>query len=106
WSTVLHLIINVFSTMVLAASNYTMQILHSPTREEIDSAHSRGQWLNIGLLSIRNLPYISGPCGSLSFVGYLLSQSHIDPTLFSQTQLSFLFCRVVFMHRDFQKSFQ
>ena len=50
----IHLMINVLSTALLGASNYTMQCLGSPTRSEIDSAHMRGSSLDIGLPSIRN----------------------------------------------------
>ena len=51
----LHLAINVLSTTLLGASNYSMQCLSSPTRAEIDKAHSQGIWLDIGVPSIRNL---------------------------------------------------
>lgn len=51
----LHFAINVLSTLLLGASNYTMQCLTSPTREEIDRAHSRHVWLDIGIPSVRNL---------------------------------------------------
>lgn len=36
-----------------------MQFLCSPTRAEVDEAHSKGHWLHIGVLSIRNLSVIS-----------------------------------------------
>lgn len=55
----LHLVINVLSTLLLSASNYTMQCLVSPTREEVDRAHSQNRWLDIGVPSIRNLTRIS-----------------------------------------------
>ncbi|OAL51545.1 hypothetical protein IQ07DRAFT_384245 [Pyrenochaeta sp. DS3sAY3a] len=55
WSTAAHLLINVFSTMLLGASNYTMQVMSSPTRDDIDNAHTKRKWLDIGVLSIRNL---------------------------------------------------
>lgn len=51
----LHLAINVLSTVLLGASNYCMQCLSSPTREEIDRAHARRIWLDIGVPSLRNL---------------------------------------------------
>jgi hypothetical protein len=51
----LHIAINVMGTLLLGASNYTMQCISSPTRREIDRAHSRGRYLDIGLPSIRNL---------------------------------------------------
>ena len=54
-----HLAINVLSTMLLSASNYTMQCLSSPTRKEVDKAHSQGMWLDIGVPSLRNLKKIS-----------------------------------------------
>jgi hypothetical protein len=55
WNTALHVLINALSTMLLSTSNYTMQVLSSPTREDVDHAHARGHWLDIGLLSTRNL---------------------------------------------------
>jgi hypothetical protein len=60
-NTGLHLAINILSTVILAGSNYTMQCLSAPTRSEIDAAHSRkpGVHLDVGILSIRNLSYIS-----------------------------------------------
>ena len=59
WNTIYHVFINILSTILLSASNYTMQVLNSPTRPEIDSAHMRGKWLDIGLVSIHNLKVIS-----------------------------------------------
>lgn len=59
WNTVLHLFINMLSSILLASSNYTMQVLSSPTRIEIDRAHHQGDWLEVGILSTRNLPKIS-----------------------------------------------
>lgn len=54
-----HLGINVLSTLLLGASNYTMQCLSSPTREDITRAHSQNIWLSIGTPSLRNLLRIS-----------------------------------------------
>jgi hypothetical protein len=51
----LHIAINAMGTLLLGASNYTMQCLSSPTRSEVDFAHSNGQYLDIGLPSIKNL---------------------------------------------------
>ena len=51
----LHLATNVLSTLLLGASNYCMQCLASPTREEIDKAHDQQVWLDIGIPSVRNL---------------------------------------------------
>ena len=58
-NTVLHLLINTLSTLLLSASNYTMQCLSSPTRAEVDQAHKKGVWLDIGIPSLRNLTGIS-----------------------------------------------
>ena len=51
----LHLGINVLSTVLLSGSNYTQQCLAAPTRSEIDAAHSRRRWMDIGVPSVRNL---------------------------------------------------
>ncbi|MCJ1462005.1 hypothetical protein MMC07_000605 [Pseudocyphellaria aurata] len=57
---VAHVMINIFSTVILASSNYCMQCLSAPTRAEIDKAHAQGVWLDIGTQSVRNLRRISG----------------------------------------------
>jgi hypothetical protein len=57
-NTGIHLLINVFSTVLLGGSNYCMQCLSAPTRKEIDRAHAAGTWLDIGIPSFRNLRYI------------------------------------------------
>lgn len=54
-STWLHLLINILSTALLAASNYCMQVALAPTRDEVDAAHRRGKSLAIGMPSLRNL---------------------------------------------------
>lgn len=54
-----HIFINILSTTLLGASNYTMQCLGSPTRTDVDRAHERGGWLHIGIQSMRNLLSIS-----------------------------------------------
>lgn len=55
----LHLLINVLGTLLLGASNYGMQCLSAPTREELDAAHLQGKWMDIGVPSIRNLASIA-----------------------------------------------
>ncbi|RMY99326.1 hypothetical protein D0862_07171 [Hortaea werneckii] len=55
WATWLHVLINGLSSILLSASNYTMQCLCSPTRKEVDQAHARGDWLDIGVPSVRNI---------------------------------------------------
>ena len=58
-NTHVHLAINVLSTLLLSTSNYAMQCVTGPTRHEIDVAHANKQWLDIGVLSVRNLRSIS-----------------------------------------------
>lgn len=53
-NTMFHLLVNIFSTAILASSNFFMQVLNSPTRKELDKAHSNGSWLDIGVSSARN----------------------------------------------------
>ncbi|GAB7354941.1 hypothetical protein MBLNU459_g5560t1 [Dothideomycetes sp. NU459] len=54
WSRWLHMAINILSTLLLGASNYCMQRLSAPTRSDLDRAHARGVWLDIGVPSLRN----------------------------------------------------
>jgi hypothetical protein len=55
WNTAFHVAINALSTVLLAGSNYTMQVLSSPTRDDIDKAHGKNRWLEVGVLSPRNI---------------------------------------------------
>ena len=57
--TAIHLIINLLSTCLLSGSNYCMQCLTAPTRNEVDKAHRERIWLDIGVPSTRNLWHIS-----------------------------------------------
>jgi hypothetical protein len=74
WNTIFHVVINALSTVLLAGSNYTMQVLSSPTRTDIDKAHARDQWLEIGILSPRNMRSLPRKRGLLCL---LLSLSSI-----------------------------
>ncbi|CZT07158.1 uncharacterized protein RCO7_09704 [Rhynchosporium graminicola] len=58
-STTLHVLINLLSTVLLGVSNYTMQCLNSPTRDDVDRAHAEKMWLDIGIASWRNRKYMS-----------------------------------------------
>jgi hypothetical protein len=64
-STSLHILINVLSTTLLTSSNYAMQVLCAPTRSEINIAHSKGRWLEIGIMSFRNIRHIDKKRGIL-----------------------------------------
>ncbi|KAI5860053.1 hypothetical protein GGS23DRAFT_607060 [Durotheca rogersii] len=58
-NTALHLLINIVSTLMVTSSNFFMQVLNSPTREEIDRAHLRQSWLGIGVPSVTNAFLVS-----------------------------------------------
>ena len=51
----IHIAINLLSSILLAGSNYTMQRLSAPTREDVDKAHAKQRWLEIGVVSTTNL---------------------------------------------------
>ena len=57
-NSVLHVALNVISSLFLGAGNYCMQVLVAPSRLEIHRAHSRGVSLEIGVASVKNLLYI------------------------------------------------
>ena len=47
--------VNILSTVLLGASNYCMQCLSSPTREEVDKAHSKRLFMDFGVPSAHNV---------------------------------------------------
>lgn len=53
-NTLLHLVINILSTLVLASTNFFMQVLNAPSRGELENAHKKGSRLDIGVPSPRN----------------------------------------------------
>jgi hypothetical protein len=59
FNTWVHLAINVLSTVLLSGSNYCMQCLSAPSREDVNAAHAKGKWLDIGIPSVHNLRSIS-----------------------------------------------
>lgn len=75
----LHLIVNILSTILVTGSSYCMQILSAPTRSEINRAHLRGSWLDIGVFSFRNLTHIRK---WRTVVWYLLAMSSTSLHLF------------------------
>ncbi|KAF6829472.1 hypothetical protein CMUS01_08147 [Colletotrichum musicola] len=58
-NTLLHLLINILSTIVLVSSNFFMQVLNAPSPQEVDAAHTSGTWLDIGIPSWRNAFHLS-----------------------------------------------
>ncbi|KAF2114324.1 hypothetical protein BDV96DRAFT_660673 [Lophiotrema nucula] len=94
---VLHFVIGVLGTVLLSSSNYCMQCLSAPTREEVDRLHSKKRWLHIGVLSTRNLSSISKKrvtlwlfLGISSLPVHLFSNSQIFWTTTSTTYTSIL----------------
>ncbi|KAI3320958.1 hypothetical protein HD806DRAFT_546783 [Xylariaceae sp. AK1471] len=55
----LHLLLNIVSGAILASSNFFMQVLSAPSREEINRAHAWLRSLDIGIPSIKNLWHMS-----------------------------------------------
>src|SRR5438034_3247328 len=53
----LHLLINVVSSAILASANFFMQVLTSPSRGEIDNAHLKARYLEIGVQSLLNFSH-------------------------------------------------
>jgi hypothetical protein len=80
----LHVLINIMSTLLLSASNLALQLVVSPTRHDVDVAHKKGVWLDIGVPSFRNLWHISR--SSVIVVRINRSLSSLTPT-----SLTFLF---------------
>ncbi|KAK3315700.1 hypothetical protein B0H66DRAFT_559574 [Apodospora peruviana] len=50
----LHLLLNIFSTLILASSSFFMQVVVAPSRADLDRAHRSHRWLDIGVSSIKN----------------------------------------------------
>lgn len=71
-NTFLHLLLNIASSLIIASSNFVMQVLNSPTRAEVDRAHVRKIWLEIGVPSLRNVLNVS-PYKSLTWALFGLS---------------------------------
>jgi len=55
----IHVLINLLSSLLLSASNLCMQLLAAPTRKEVDQAHQKFVWLDIGIPSLRNVRHIA-----------------------------------------------
>ncbi|KAL2759001.1 hypothetical protein ACRALDRAFT_2026404 [Sodiomyces alcalophilus JCM 7366] len=77
----LHAVINLFVVAVLMGANYAYQILTSPTRVEVDMAHSRKRWLDIGIPSLRNLGFVSKTRAILAIV--LMAAAIVTPVMYN-----------------------
>ncbi|KAI0110167.1 hypothetical protein F4814DRAFT_461319 [Daldinia grandis] len=58
-NSVLHVLISITSTLILASSQFFMQILSSPSRLEVNRAHLQLRSLEIGVSSMNNIRFIS-----------------------------------------------
>lgn len=67
----IHAVVSVFTVVLLAGANYAFQVLSSPTRSEVDVAHSNRKWLRIGVPSVRNL-FQNGKSRGLAATGLVL----------------------------------
>jgi hypothetical protein len=54
----IHFLVNFLSTLLLGASNYCMQVLNAPSRQELVRSHAQRYWLHIGVPGLRNLMHI------------------------------------------------
>lgn len=89
----LHILVNILSTAMLASSNMFIQVLNAPSREDVDKCHARGSWLEIGVLSSRNIFRLSR-FKTIAWLGFFSSSIRIH-LLFNSTifQFSYNFSR-------------
>ncbi|PWY67945.1 hypothetical protein BO70DRAFT_374505 [Aspergillus heteromorphus CBS 117.55] len=59
WATGFHIVINLLSSALFESGGYAMQCLTAPCRTEVDQAHRRRRWLDIGVMSVRNFRVMS-----------------------------------------------
>ncbi|KAK1976579.1 hypothetical protein LZ30DRAFT_603189 [Colletotrichum cereale] len=99
--------INVIAIVLLSAANYVFQVLSSPTRIEVDVAHSEKRWLDIGIPSFRNLHFVSKPRVIMAVIIMLaaVSTQVIYNAVIFSTQPAFDH-QVVFVTRGFLTSGQ
>ncbi|KAI1476650.1 hypothetical protein F4774DRAFT_420586 [Daldinia eschscholtzii] len=89
-NTLLHLLLNLLSTGILASSNYFMQIVSSPSRGEIDKAHSGFYSMDVGIPSTRNFRFISyfkKTCWVVLLLSSLPIHLFFNSTIFETTYL-------------------
>ena len=56
---IVHLFINLLSTVLLLCCSYTMRCLSAPTRSMVDKRHREHGALDVGIPSLTNLQYAS-----------------------------------------------
>lgn len=87
-STAYHILINILSTGLLTSSSYCMQLLCAPRREDIDAIHARGGYLDVGILSFRNLRFISLRQLIKVFILVFTSAHSVSCTIFLNSSVS------------------
>jgi hypothetical protein len=78
--------VNVFAIILIAGANYVVQILNSPTRAEVDNAHSAFKWLDIGIPSLRNMSLISSTRATLS--GIMMTFALLSQVMYASQNLT------------------
>jgi hypothetical protein len=58
YNTILRAGTTAIATLLIGESNYCMQCLTAPARKDLQTAHNKGIWLDVGVQSIRNLKII------------------------------------------------
>lgn len=71
-NSLLHLLLNLISGLILASSRFFMQILSSPSRQEVGRAHLQLRSLDIGVPSVKNFLFIS-PVKAVGWMVLLIS---------------------------------
>lgn len=89
WTTGLHLVINILSTAMLGASNYCMQCLASPSRAQVDEAHSQRRSVAIGVPNIWDL--LRRQRGKRQLLGWLLLITSLPVHMIYNSAIFFAF---------------
>lgn len=89
WTTGLHLVINILSTAMLGASNYCMQCLASPSRAQVDEAHSQRRSVSIGVPNIWDL--LRRQRGKRQLLGWLLLVTSLPVHMIYNSAIFFAF---------------
>ncbi|KAF4470042.1 hypothetical protein FALBO_3056 [Fusarium albosuccineum] len=96
YNKLIHFGISAITTLLLSGSNYCMQCLTAPTRQNLQKAHAKGIWLDIGVQSIRNLNNIMGYKAILWF---LIALSSV-PIHLLQASYCYMYNSAFFMSLD------
>ncbi|KAL4785975.1 hypothetical protein BJX76DRAFT_355568 [Aspergillus varians] len=89
WTTGLHLVINILSTVLLGASNYCLQCLASPSRDQVDEAHGKRVWVRIGMPNVWDL--LVRQRGRRAVLGWILVGTSVPVHLIYNSAIFFSF---------------